>query len=73
MAVASAVDGIASPVPSAADAATPGAMPAGTTGAEAAATVILPDPASADRWHRIAERHEAALGAITTFYREDPR
>lgn len=71
MAVALAVDGITLPVPSAADAATP----AGTadTPGTAEATVILPDPASADRWHRIAERHEAALGAITKFYREDPR
>jgi sugar (pentulose or hexulose) kinase len=61
MAIASAVDGIALPVPSAADAIEP------------AGTVILPDPANADRWNRIAERHEAALDAITTFYRKDLR
>jgi xylulokinase len=70
MAAAAAVDGLALPVPAAPDA----ADTADTAhAAEPAATVIQPDPAAADRWRRIAERHEAALAAITTFYREDPR
>lgn len=58
MAAASAVDGIALPVPS------PG---------DEAGSVVRPDPARAGRWDRIAVRHEAALSAITTLYREDKK